>query len=387
MKNIINILLLFIGLLANGQIAIFNGSSLQLHNTAQIGFHTDLINDGAFNQNTGLVGFYNESPLFVQGANPITLFDAEFAVQGNLFLENSIFIGNNANFILGNVITSLVTPNNALSFNENAFFTGENDAAKVVGFTGVSSASTFSFPIGDQDQLRSLLFNANSTSDFASSAYFFDSPNGPNAYNQEFDIDIKIRDIGFITNNEFWVLNSDTESNITLSWNARSDLGLIATVLEDIILVGWSKVSNQWISLGKVAIGGDLEEGFITSENFIPDEYAAITFGTLPLPLDTFVTNNPTLGNYFLSPNADGTNDFLVFDNLEDTGSNQVLIYNKFGQKVFEMTNYTNQFNGVSNIDNFVLDREIGLPEGIYYYTIFLTDLNLSYQGFLFLDR
>jgi len=386
-RSFVTVLVFCISSLSLGQTAFFNGGDLQMHSNAQMGIHTDLINDGNFNQNTGLVGFYSDGPLFFQGTNPITIFDGEFAAQGNLFLENTITVSNNTNFIFGNVNTSLVNPTNLLNFGENSFFTGESDISKVVGFAGVERATTFSFPIGDGEQLRSLLLNSNNASDFASSAYFFDSPNGPNTYNQEFDIDTKIRDIGFISNNEFWVLNSDTESNITLSWNARSDLGLIATVLEDIILVGWSKVSNQWISLGKVAIGGDLEEGFITSENFIPDEYAAITFGTLPLPLDTFVTNNPTLGNYFLSPNADGTNDFLVFDNLEDTGSNQVLIYNKFGQKVFEMTNYMNEFNGVSNIDNFVLNREIGLPEGIYYYTIFLTDLNLSYQGFLFLDR
>ena len=369
------------------QSALYNGGTFQLHENANVGFHTDLINDGVFNQNTGLVGFYNEGVLFFQGTQSISLFDTEFAAQGNLFLENTINIGNNANFIFGNVNASQENVNSTLNFEVNSFFTGEANDSKVIGFTSVNEVTTFSFPIGDEEQLRSLVLNSTSVSEFANAAYFFESPNGPNSYNQTFDIDTKIRDIGFITNNEFWVLNNDTASNITVSWNIRSDLAQIATVVEDIILVGWSKVSNQWTSLGNTAFAGDLNEGFITSDTFNPAEYAAITFGTRPLPLDTFATNNPTLGNYFISPNEDGTNDFLIFDNLEDTGPNQLFIFNSLGQKVFQMNNYTNEFNGVSNIDNFVINRELGLEEGIYYYALSLFDLNLSYQGFLFLDR
>lgn len=369
------------------QSAFYNSGTFQVHENASVGFHTDLINDGVFNQNTGLVGFYNEGVLFFQGTQSISLFDAEFATQGDLFLENTINIGNNANFIFGNVTASQENVNSTLNFEVNSFFTGEANDSKVIGFASVNEVTTFSFPIGDEEQLRSLVLNSKSVSEFASAAYFFESPNGPNSYNQTFDIDTKIRDIGFITNNEFWVLNNDTASNITVSWNIRSDLAQIATEVEDIILVGWSKVSNQWTSLGSAAFAGDLEEGFITSESFNPNEYAAITFGTRPLPLDTFATNNPTLGNYFVSPNSDGTNDFLVFDNLEDTGPNQLFIFNSLGQKVFQMNNYTNEFNGVSNIDNFVINRELGLEEGIYYYALSLLDLNLSYQGFLFLDR
>ena len=64
-----------------------------------------------------------------------------------------------------------------------------------------------------------------------------------------------------------------------------------------------------------------------------------------------------------------------------------MVIYNKFGQKVFEQSNYTNQFNGVSNINNLVVKRDIGLPEGIYYYIVNAMQQELQYQGFFFLDR
>ncbi len=51
------------------------------------------------------------------------------------------------------------------------------------------------------------------------------------------------------------------------------------------------------------------------------------------------------------------------------------------------MINYTDQFGGISNIDNLVINRDQGLPEGVYFYVISLDDLSLNYQGFLFLDR
>ena len=112
-----------------------------------------------------------------------------------------------------------------------------------------------------------------------------------------------------------------------------------------------------------------------------------LLLGQLPLPTDTFAVNNPTLGNYFVSPNADGINEFLVFDNLDGTGNNQVDIYSREGLKVFTQANYTNEFRGVANTGSMVLKQDIGLPEGFYYYTISLPDLELNYQGFLFLDR
>ena len=119
----------------------------------------------------------------------------------------------------------------------------------------------------------------------------------------------------------------------------------------------------------------------------MPDDYGAITFAAMPLPPDSFFVNNPSLGNYFLSPDGDGINDFLIIDELDQSPNNRVLIFNRLGQKVFEQENYVNEFNGFSNIDSLVFDLEAGLPEGVYYYIAILKDLELEYQGFLYLNR
>jgi gliding motility-associated-like protein len=119
----------------------------------------------------------------------------------------------------------------------------------------------------------------------------------------------------------------------------------------------------------------------------VPNEYEAITFGTIPLPTDTFAVDHPTLGNYFLSPNADGVNDVLVIDGMEESPNNSLLIFNRFGQKVYEKINYVDEFYGMSNTGSLIMSQDIGLPEGVYYYLVTLDDLQLEYTGFLFLDR
>ena len=115
---------------------------------------------------------------------------------------------------------------------------------------------------------------------------------------------------------------------------------------------------------------------------FNPDEFVLITFGSLGVAEEVF-----DLPNYYLSPNGDGLNDFLVIEELVDSPNNELLIYDRRGLLVFEASNYQSTFNGFSNTDNLVLDREAGLPEGVYFYVVRLLDLGTEYQGFLYLNR
>ena len=386
LKNFLYIAFFLVGFIASAQTALYNSGTIQLHGNAQLGFHTNFINDSDFETTSGLVGFYGNTPIQIQGAIAPTIFDAELFVPSNLFLSTPVNISNNFNFIEGNVLSSLNNQVVFLNFLENAFFTGENDASKVTGFAAITDKSTFSFPVGDQTQLRPLIIESDAINNLAICAYLRQNPGNPSSIAESFDLEQRISRIGAITDREFWILQGDVPSTVTLSWNPQSDLANLGDTVEDIIIVGWLKSSNLWVEIGNTAFSGDLNQGFLVSEKFVPSDFAAITFGTLPLPLDTFALNNPTLGNYFVSPNGDGINDFLVIDNLDESPNNNLQIYNRFGQKVFEMDNYTNQFNGFSNQNNLVLNRSDGLSQGIYFYIVSLFDLGLDYQGFLFLD-
>ena len=68
-----------------------------------------------------------------------------------------------------------------------------------------------------------------------------------------------------------------------------------------------------------------------------------------------------------LSPNGDGDNDCLDLTFLNDrTGIDNVQIFNRYGRKVFESSNYVNQFCGQDDDG----DR---LTTGTYFYVIKLS--------------
>ncbi|NDV15396.1 T9SS type B sorting domain-containing protein [Muricauda sp. TY007] len=388
MKPLLHIAFLLSVSFGVAQSGLYNSGNFAVHNNANIGLHTDFINDANFDQTNGLVGFYGNRAIIVSGSIPPTLWDTEIMMDSNVFLQNPIMVRNNINFIDGNFLTPTNIPAVNLSFMDQGFFTGESDASKVTGFAAINNRDVFSFPVGDPEQLRPLTLNSQSTTPLAVCAYFFEDPSAPSSILESFDTEEKVQDIGTVTDREFWILQSDVPAQVTISWNTRSALGTIPNAtLESIIVVGWSKSSNQWVIIGNSAISGDLTQGFVTSETFVPSDYAAITFGTIPLPTDTFAVENPTLGNYFLSPNGDGTNDFLVIDGMEESPNNSLRIFNRYGQKVFEKINYTNEFYGLANTGTLITNQASGLPEGVYFYLVTLDDLELEYSGFLFLDR
>ena len=167
MKNLLYISIFLVGCLVTAQTALYNSGTIQLHGDAELGFHTNFINDSDFETTSGLVGFYGNTPIQIQGAIAPTIFDAELFVPSNLFLSTPVNISNNFNFIEGNVLSSLNNQVVFLNFLENAFFTGENDTSKVTGFAAITDKSTFSFPVGDQTQLRPLIIESDAINDLA----------------------------------------------------------------------------------------------------------------------------------------------------------------------------------------------------------------------------
>ncbi|MCK0161868.1 gliding motility-associated C-terminal domain-containing protein [Allomuricauda sp. F6463D] len=390
MKTLLHIAFLLSVSLAVAQSGLYNGGNLQIHQSANIGLHTNFINNAAFEPTNGLVGFYGNGPIQVSGGVSPTLWNTEIFTlnNNNVFLQVPVSVRNDTHFIDGDFLTPLNYQAVYLNFMDQGLLTGESNISKVTGFAAVNNSDVFSFPVGDQDQLRPLILLSESTTPLAICAYLFEDPSSPSSVLEGFDTNQKVNEIGTVSDREFWILQSDAPAQVTISWNTRSALESIPNATaESIIVVGWSKADNEWVILGNSAFSGDINNGFITSETFVPSDYAAITFGTVPLATDTFAVDNPTLGKYFLSPNGDGTNDFWVIDGLEESPNNSVRIFNRYGQKVFEKINYTNEFNGIANTGTLITNQGIGLPEGVYFYLVTLNDLELEYSGFLFLDR
>jgi gliding motility-associated-like protein len=236
------------------------------------------------------------------------------------------------------------------------------------------------FPVGDALEYRPLSLEGE-TFPIAKCAYFRENPNAPSTF-PPFRTDLKPRNIEAVATTEFWRLEGSSTGQVTLSWNPNSALEAIASSVSEIVLMGWSKSARRWEPLGTQSVAGDLENGFAISEPIVPDAFEVLTFGSLAVPEELL-----TLENYYLSPNGDGINDFLVIEELSGTTNNRVQIFDRNGLKVFEQENYTSEFVGVSNVKGIVIKARKGLPEGVYYYLVTLPESGLQLQGYLFLDR
>lgn len=85
-----------------------------------------------------------------------------------------------------------------------------------------------------------------------------------------------------------------------------------------------------------------------------------------------------------ISPNNDGFNDYFKIENIEFLEpENQVLIYNRWGDKVYSADNYNNdsqRFTGVSNDGK-------ELPNGVYFYKIKFFGIRSEMSGYLTLKK
>ncbi|MEJ2585838.1 MAG: gliding motility-associated C-terminal domain-containing protein [Robiginitalea sp.] len=377
-------ILLFIFLVSctaiDAQPALQHNGGMQLHEGAQMGLYFSFVNEAPFEQETGLVGFYGDGLVRILGSFAPVLYDVEIDHDQFVDLQLPVSVSNNLNFIQGDFLTDKALPQLYISLLQNAFTVGEGNASKVNGYVTVLNQPQMVFPVGDETEYRPLTLEGE-IFPLAKCAYFREDPNNPSTF-PPFRTDLKPRTIQAISTAEFWRLEGSSTGRVTLTWNPNSALGGIAEDISEIILVGWSKSAQRWVPLGTQSTAGDLNNGFAISEPIVPDGFEVLTFGSLAEPEEVL-----TLDNFFLSPNGDGINDVLIIEELADSPNNNLQIYDRRGLKVFEMENYTDEFAGISNVDNLVLNKEAGLPEGVYFYLLRMYDLGQEYQGFLFLDR
>lgn len=139
-------------------------------------------------------------------------------------------------------------------------------------------------------------------------------------------------------------------------------------------------LQSAFHSLGQSEVTGDLFQGSVTS----------ILRGTgniFVVGIDASITEPRPPLNIFnaVSPNGDNRHDFLKIENITLYPENIVIIYNRNGQKVFEIRGYDNAekaFIGEANVNGFG-----NLPSGTYYYWIDRNDGTTAESGFFVLNR
>ncbi len=77
-----------------------------------------------------------------------------------------------------------------------------------------------------------------------------------------------------------------------------------------------------------------------------------------------------------ISPNGDGKNDFFVIHGIEISSSNHLIVFNRWGNKVYETNDYKNDWNGKS------FNGE-ALAEGTYFVIFEIIDKNIVLKGYV----
>ncbi len=75
------------------------------------------------------------------------------------------------------------------------------------------------------------------------------------------------------------------------------------------------------------------------------------------------------------TPNNDGDNDFLAFESLYYYGISELVIYNRWGNKIYESSDYQNNWTGD------------GQSDGVYYFVLTCPKVNEPIAGFVHMNR
>lgn len=388
MKKLVIFLVLFSALpCVYSQAAFYNSGNVQMHGAAQVGFHTNVINDGVFNNNSGSVGFYNQDQsIVVSGKNKMIFKDITVEVFDDLFLLTSIGVTNDLLLNIGRVNTPTNDKSVSLDFLDSRIYVGADDNRHVDGYVAVTNSGEFTFPIGNAGFLRPMILPNSPRTGTFKGAYFKLDPNTPNTsstpttFTSSFDTNAKDLTLTSVSTEEFWDLDGSDVTSIKLTWDKNSNLGTLTQKMSDLRVVGWSKDLEFWVDLGNTGVGGDMNSGTIQSTPFIPDEFEVITIGSGK------AAENIVFGNYGISPNGDGVNDTFKIKNIEISHNNTLRIYNRWSLLVYSKNDYDNSWEGFSD-NKLNVKRELGLPDGTYFYVLDFHDLGISWQGWVYVKR
>ncbi len=252
----------------------------QTHSADPIAIFGDLKNEGTFSNNTGRLFFNGTTRQRVGGSE---IMDFEYVTLNNanhLQLDTTFQISRELMFQNGQVATpydiALINapPPVYLHFLRGATYQNATDARHVRGYVARTGIDSFRFPIGDGVTLRPVMISAGTTPSQNTfwAAYYKESPHASGL-----DTSLHETYIKKISDIELWDIDGDDSTQITLTWNANSNIAaLVGTRLTDLIVTGWDGL--QWVNLGNTGNAGNIAAGQIRSKRIIPSDYTAFTF-------------------------------------------------------------------------------------------------------------
>ncbi len=340
------------------------------------------INDGE----TFIYSHFNNDGVvdFTQGESGLTRFEGTAVQQlsgGNISYFYDVLFDNTSNPTASFELSSEISIDNEAQFEEgivkdddfgglvifenDANHTDTYDGSHVDGLVQKNGDTSFEYPIGDGGFFRYAAISApDDRNDVFTAKYFFENPD------TQYPLASRTGVIKLIDTNEYWTLTRDSGSStilLTLSWEEGTTTPpeVVSQPQTAIHIVRWDETQQLWVDEGGVV---DTANKTVTTPIAIED-YGVFTLARvkeeLILPGEVVVYNG-------VSPNGNGQNDYFLIDNIQNLANNKVEIFNRWGVKVFETTNYDtndNVFRGYSD-GRMTIDSGSLLPTGTYYYVL-----------------
>lgn len=362
------------------QESLRNTGNLRVFSSDALGFHHSLVNDGNLETSDSFIGFYGRNLSEVKGAfspifNNLTI-DTEIALS----LQLPIAVTGLLNFDNGDIWGS--APAHYVQFSQSASHSGGHSLSKIIGPAVATDKTSMVLPIGDINHLRPLAFSSSHPVSIRceylngehSDAYSDISGLRPSTSLEA--------GLESIVDDEIWLLDTQSQVQITLFTHSSSRLENAAIDLDQVVLAGWNSSQGRWENLGRAGSAGTLESGWVQSEPVEGSLYDALAFGVVG------TTDSATSARHFLiTPNGDGINDHLIMQGFIQHGLSRMMIFDRNGVKVYEKDAYENDFGGNAN-RGIRIGSSNPLPEGLYYY-IFIPNKLVSENitGYFYLER
>lgn len=339
----------------------------EFYNDGESFIYSHFNNDGTldFYEETGVTHFIGSDDQIISGANPSYLQNINFnnrSYTSPFLLTGELDINGLVHFERG--VLDNRNYGGEITFGNNAKHIHTSNYSHVDGTVKKVGVTEFQFPIGHQGHYRFGAISAPSISStlFKGSYYLENS-------NPSYPHERKESSIKKINDKEYWIIEPHTDNEevlITISWYEATTPSFIIDAAEHelIHIVRWDEETNQWIDEGGAI---DLDEESITA--------AVSGYGVFSLATTRMKNPGDLLVYNAITPDGDGINDYLFIDIPEDGSVRdlKVMVFNRWGVKVYESNNYGidgDVFSGFSSGRLTIDNSKKLLPTGTYFYTL-----------------
>jgi gliding motility-associated-like protein len=308
-----------------------------------------------------------QNPIFFENIevnNAVTLEIDECQIFGILKLNSSLTLNSNE-LIISNPDNSAIEYLSGFILSE----TTPTDNLGVITWNIGNSIGKYEIPFGsgnDENDLNLLLNIENEASDENGSISFATYPT--NSENKPFPDGVStldsLKSIKIV--DRYWIISPDYDLNpltsITFKYTNEdiSETNNPSLNVDSLVVANYNSNEDLWsYNIGECETNSS--EKTVTINNLSSDDF--LKYWTLTIPDIINPNENITVPNGF-TPNNDNINDLWVIDGIEKYPDNSVIVYNRWGKKIYETKNYSNTWDGDDN------------PSGAYYYIIQLDNEN-----------